>query len=337
MSDRSYLEGLFRQIVEASPHVMVIVNASGLIDLVNAQVEHVFGYARNELLGQPVEILVPERLRGHHAELRTAFFAGPRSDPSSGARDLRALRKDGSEITVDIRLNSIETDTGRMVLATIVDITERKAEAERLRAALREKDVLLGEIHHRVYNNLQIVYSMLDLESDDISDPTTLNLLRDSLNRVRSMALIHQTLYGSNDFAEVDFALFLEALLPILTASYGVDANKISIRFDVEPIRLPIKAAVPCGLIVNELIANAFKHAFQDRDRGAIDVTLHMQPGNEGLLTVSDDGVGLPDDTGTANTGKLGLQLVHLLTNQIKGTLDIHRSNPTRFSVRFPI
>ena len=344
MSDRSHLEGLFRQIVEASPHVMVMVGTSGLIEMVNARIEPVFGHARNEILGQPIEILVPQRFRGHHRELRTAFSANPRSGPMSEARDLPCLRKDGSEFPADIRLTPMDTDYGPMTLATIVDITQRKEEAERLTESLRElqeslqeKDVLLGEIHHRVYNNLQIVYSMLDLESDGVSDPFALDQLRDSLNRVRSMALIHQTLYGSNSFAEVDFALFLDVLLPVLTASYGVDTSKIQVRINVESVRLPIRTAVPCGLIVNELIANAFKHAFPNRDHGEVDIELIMPPGNECVLTVSDDGVGLPDATTTSPTTTLGLQLVSLLANQIKGIVEIHRSNPTRFSVRFPI
>ncbi|MGD0432232.1 MAG: histidine kinase dimerization/phosphoacceptor domain -containing protein [Acetobacteraceae bacterium] len=344
MSDRSHLEGLFRQIVEASPHVMVMVSTSGRIEMANARIEPVFGYARNEIPGQPIEILVPERFRGHHRELRMAFSANPPPGLISEARDLPCLRKDGSEFSADIRLSPIQTDYGPMTLATVVDITQRKEEAERLKEslrelkeALRERDILLGEIHHRVYNNLQIVYSMLDLEADGVSDPSALDQLRDSLNRVRSMALIHQTLYGSNSFAEVDFALFLDVLLPVLTASYGIDPGKIHVRINVEAVRLPIRTAVPCGLIANELLSNAFKHAFPNRDHGEVNIELIMRSDNECVLTVSDDGVGLPDDAGAMQNTTLGLQLVSLLANQIKGSIEIHRSNPTRFSVRFPI
>lgn len=337
MSDRTRLEGFFRQIVEAAPNAMVMVNMAGRVEMVNAQAERMFGYTRNEILGQSIEMLVPERFRGRHSGLRASLFDNPRTLPMAAGRDFYAVRKDGSEFPVEIGLNPIETEDGPMVLSAIVDISHRKEEEERIRIALKEKDILLGEIHHRVKNNLQIIYSLLDLQSARITDPAALSLLRDSQNRVHSMALIHQTLYGSRDFARVDFALFIDTLLPALIRSYGIDANRISVHVDVEPVRLPIDVAVPCGLVVNELITNVFKHAFRDRDRGEIRVALTRQLGNEALLSVSDDGVGLPDHVDTAQTDTLGLQLVELLAGQIDGTVSIHRSDPTRFSLRFPI
>jgi PAS domain S-box-containing protein len=337
MPDRIHLDGLFRQIVEAAPNAMIMVNMAGQVEMVNTQAEHVFGYTRNEIRGRSIEMLVPERFRRRHPGLRVAFFANSRSGAMAAGRDLYAVRKDGSEFPVEIGLNPIATDDGPMVLAAIVDISHRKEEEERIRAALKEKDILLGEIHHRVKNNLQIIYSLLNLQSARITDPAALELLRDSQNRVHSMALIHQTLYGSKDFARVDFALFIDTLLPALIRSYSVDANRIAIHVDVEPVRLPIDIAVPCGLVVNELITNAFRHAFRDRDHGKIRVALTRQLGNEALLSVSDDGIGLPEDLDIPKTETLGLQLVELLAGQMDGTLSIHRSNPTHFALRFPI
>ena len=245
--------------------------------------------------------------------------------------------KDGSEFQVEIGLNPIETDDGPMVISTIVDISHRKQEAERIQEALREKDILPGEIHHRVKNNLQIIYSLLDLQSAQITDPVALDMLRDSRNRVRSMALIHQTLYGSRDFARVDFASFINTLLPALAESHGIDPHRVSVQVDAEPVRLPINAAVPCGLVVNELIANAFRHAFPGQRSGEIRVALTRQPGDEALLSVSDDGIGLPEHLDAGESGSLGLQLVNLLANQLYGALTIRRSEPTRISFRFPI
>jgi PAS domain S-box-containing protein len=337
MPDRARLEGLFHQIVEAAPHAIVLVDMAGRVAMVNAQTEHLFGYERNEILGQSIGELIPERFHGHHSGLLAALVASPRSGPMTVDHDLCAVRKDGSEFPVDIRLNPIETGDGPMVLSAIIDISHRKEEEERIRLALKEKDILLNEIHHRVKNNLQIVCSLLGLQSARIADPITQDLLRGSQNRVRSMALIHQTLYGSKDFARVDFARFIDTLLPVLTESYGVDADRISVRVDVEPVRLPIDVAVPCGLIVNELIANAFKHAFRTGARGEIRVALTQLLGNEALLSVSDNGIGLPDDADTAKTDTIGLQLVGLLAGQIDGVISIHRSDPTRFSLRFAI
>jgi two-component system, sensor histidine kinase PdtaS len=337
MPDRIRLEGLFRQIVEAAPNAMVMIKTGGQIEMVNAQVERVFGYQRNEMLGRSIEMLMPERFRGHHAGLRAAFFASPRPGPMGPGRDLYARRKDGSEFQVEIGLNPIDTDDGPMVLSAIVDISHRKEEKERIQAALREKDILLGEIHHRVKNNLQIIYSLLNLQSARITDPVALDMLRDSQNRVRSMALIHQTLYGSRDFARVDFALFIDTLLPVLADSYGINPGRVSVRVDVEPVRLPINTAVPCGLVVNELIANAFKHAFPGQRSGEIRVALTRQAGDEALLSVSDNGIGLPEHIDAEGSGSLGLQLVNLLANQLSGAITISRSDPTRFSLRFPI
>jgi PAS domain S-box-containing protein len=192
-------EERFRQVVEAAPNAMVMVNVAGRIEMVNAQAERVFGYSRDELLGQPVEMLVPDRFRVGHPALRHVFFTHPVARPMGAGRDLYARRKDGSEFAVEIGLNPIETEDGAMVLSAIVDISDRKQKEERIQAALREKDVLLREIHHRVKNNLQIVYSLLDLQSARISDQSVLDILRDSQNRIRSMALIHQTLYQSKN------------------------------------------------------------------------------------------------------------------------------------------
>jgi PAS domain S-box-containing protein len=329
--------GLFRQIVDAVPNAMVMVNTAGRVEMVNAQAERLFGYARNEIRGQSIEILVPERFRGGHPGQRGAWFATARTGPMAPGRDVYALRKDGHEFPVEIGLNPIATDDGPMVLVAIMDISDRKREDERLRAALREKDVLLGEIHHRFKSNLQIVYSLLHLQSARTTDPAARKLLSDSQSRVHSMALIHKTLNGSSDFTAVDFARFIGTLLPYLIDTHGIDTDRIAIRLDVEPIHLPVDIAIPCGLVLNELISNAFRHAFRDRDHGEVHVALTRQPGNEILLMVSDDGGGLPDDLDVTTTGTLGLHLVGILGMQIDGTLSIERSGPTRLSVRFPI
>ncbi len=255
-------EERFHQVVESAPNAMVMINQAGAIEMVNAQAERVFGYARTELLGQPVEMLVPERFRDGHPDMRSAFFAAPRSRPMGAGRDLYALRKDGSEFPVEIGLNPIATDEGTMVLSAIVDISERKQNEARIVHDLKEKEVFLGEIHHRVKNNLQIVDSLLELQLPNISDPGVIEIFRDAQNRIRSMALIHQTLYQSQDFARIDFSSFLDALIPNLSVSYAVEPNQIALSIDTVEMLLPIKVAVPCGLVVNELITNAFKHGF---------------------------------------------------------------------------
>jgi PAS domain S-box-containing protein len=337
ISSRKRLEERFRRVVEAAPNAMVMIGPTGRIEMVNAQAERVFGYERAEMLGQSIEFLVPERFRGHHPGLRTAFFADPHSRPMGAGRDLYGLAKDGSEFPVEIGLNPIETDEGPMVLSAIVDISDRKQKEERIQAALREKDTLLGEIHHRVKNNLQVVHSLLDLQGDLVTDEKILGILRESQNRIKSMALIHQTLYESKDFVQVDFSTFLESLAPTLISSYGMDAERVSLVIEAAEVLLPINAAIPCGLVVNELISNALKHAFPAGRRGEIRIELAPEPDGRAMLSVSDDGVGIAEDYDLTRTTTLGLQLVALLTDQLGGEIEIQRSNPTRFILRFPI
>jgi PAS domain S-box-containing protein len=337
ISARRKMEERFRLVVEAAPNAMVMINPAGRIEMVNAQAEAMFGYARHEMLGRPVEILVPERFRGHHPGLRGSFFADPRARPMGAGRDLFGLRKDGSEFPVEIGLNPIETDEGSMVLSAIVDISDRKQKEERIQVALREKDVLLGEVHHRVKNNLQIVHSLLDLQSSRVTDRDVLGMLRDSQNRIRSMGLIHQTLYQSKDFAKVDFRHFLDSLVPTLVASYGVSPDRMKVSVEAAQVLLPISAAIPCGLVVNELISNALKHAFPGERKGKITVKLYPEPSGKVVLSVADDGIGIPEHIDPSKTSTLGLQIVTLLADQLGGEISMRRSGPTEFALRFPI
>jgi PAS domain S-box-containing protein len=321
---------------------MVMINAAGRIEMVNAQAESMFAYARTELLGRSVEMLMPDRFGDRQPGWRNWFLAERDAHlvdagPMDARRELYARRKDGSEFPVEIGLNPIETEDGPMVLSAIVDISDRKQKEAGIRAALREKDLLLGEIHHRVKNNLQIVYSLLDLQSGRISDPAALDMLRDSQNRIRSMALIHQTLYESKDFAEVDLGRFLTTLVPMLIASYEIDANSITLSIDAEQVLLPIGSAIPCGLVVNELVSNALKHAFRSGNGGEINVGLRRAARGAVTLSVSDTGIGVPEHVNIADTGTLGLQLVSLLADQLGGTATMQRSNPTRFTLQFPL
>jgi PAS domain S-box-containing protein len=337
ISTRKRLEERFRRVVESAPNAMVMIRSNGQIEMVNAQAERVFGYRRDELLGQPIEILIPERFRGHHPDLRHAFFGDPRSRPMGAGRDLYGLHKDGSEFPVEIGLNPIETEEGTMVLSAVVDISDRKHKEDRIQMALKEKEILLGEIHHRVKNNLQVVDSLLALQSSKFEDETVRALLQESQGRIRSMALIHQTLYESKDFARVDFGEFLDRLVPSLVSSYSVDPGRITLEISAADVSLPINVAIPCGLIVNELISNALKHAFPGDRRGEIEVDLERHGDDRAQLTVSDNGVGIGEGTDLAKAATLGLQLVSLLTDQLGGTLDLHRSGPTRFSLEFPV
>jgi two-component sensor histidine kinase len=206
-----------------------------------------------------------------------------------------------------------------------------------LERRVQEKDVLLGEIHHRVKNSLQVVSSLLSLESARIQDSSVIEMLLATQNRIRSMALIHQTLYQSKDFAQVDFHAFLRSFVPTLIQSYSIHPERIGLVFRVEEVRLPIDAAIPCGLVVNELVSNALKHAFPEGRTGQIAIDFVHDQDNHATLSVEDDGVGLAEGLALERSDTLGLQLVFMLAGQLGGAVTVQRANPTRFVVRFPL
>jgi PAS domain S-box-containing protein len=330
-------EERLRQVIESAPSAIVMVNAGGEIVLVNGQTEKVFGYRREELIGQRIELLVPERLRAHHPEYRNGFLRQPQARPMGEGRDLFARRRDGSEFPVEIGLNPIETEEGAMVLSTIVDISARKQAEEAIKSSLREKEVMLKEIHHRVKNNLQIISSLLDLQSGTINDPRVLQSFQESQHRIRSMALIHEKLYQSPDLAEVDFADYVRSLIAYLLRAYRISEATVSLKLDAEPVRLRIDTAIPCGLILNELVSNSLKHAFPDGRRGAITVAVRAEPEGRASLRVSDNGVGLPQGDDWWAGPSLGLRLVRTLTQQLRGTMTVETVAGATFNLSFPL
>jgi PAS domain S-box-containing protein len=332
-------EDSFRRVVEWAPNAMVLIDPQGRIVMVNAEMERVFGYRRDELVGGAVEQLVPQQLSGNHAAFRNGFFANPTPRPMGSGRDLFARRADGTEFPVEIGLNPIETEAGLMVLASIVDITERKRAQVRIENALEEKTVLLNELHHRVKNNLQMISSLLSLQSNRSDDARLREVLNECQNRVKAMGLTHQLLYEHKDFSRLDIGEYLNRLSQLLLSTYRAGGKGVNLKLVLSPDRhyVGLGKAIPCGLAVNELVTNAFKHAFPAERQGTITVSLAGSEGNEVVLTIADDGIGLPPDFDINTINSLGLRLVTLLTEQLQGTLSIDRSAGSSFALRFPV
>jgi two-component sensor histidine kinase len=194
---------------------------------------------------------------------------------------------------------------------------------------------LLKEIHHRVKNNLQVVSSLLRLQSAAIDDPQVLDVFNDSQNRIRSMALIHEKLYRSKNLAQVDFAEYARDLVTHLIRTQRSQGRSHMVEFNTTPIHLDIDKAVPCGLIINELVSNSLKHAFPNGNQGIVRLTLHSSDTGHILLGVSDNGIGFPAHLDFQTTASLGLQLVNTLVDQFDGNIEMIITEGTEFKITF--
>ena len=216
------------------------------------------------------------------------------------------------------------------------DITEQRRAEDKIRKSLEEKEVLLKEIHHRVKNNMQIVSSLLDHQTQYIKDKNVIEIFAESQNRIASMALVHEKLYQSKDLAKIDFHDYINDLVANLFQSYVENSGKIKLNMNIENIQLDIDLAIPCGLIINELVTNSLKYAFPDGRNGEIKIVFRKTDENMLELVISDNGIGIPLDLDFRKTGSLGLHLVTILAeNQLHGKINLNRNEGTEFRIEF--
>ncbi len=215
------------------------------------------------------------------------------------------------------------------------DITKRKEIEEKLEKTLQEKDILMKEIYHRVKNNLMVISSLLSLQSRYIKDKDTKEIFRESQNRAKSIALIHEKLYKSEDLKHINFTEYLQNLSNDLYNTYTTDKNLVKLVLDVDDIIFNVEISIPLGLILNELLTNSLKHAFPDGRRGEIKVELHLKEDGRYCLSVEDNGVGLPKDLNLQKTGTLGMQIINSLTEQINGEIILESNMGTKFTIFF--
>jgi two-component sensor histidine kinase len=243
------------------------------------------------------------------------------------------LRKLNEDLEERVRQRTVELTQVNFDLTN--EVAERKQAEELIRASLHEKEILLKEIHHRVKNNLQVISSLLSLQARKMQDPASLEQLRNSQNRIRSMALIHEKLYQSKDLSRIDFSEYIQSLTAHLMRTYNNFAHDVNLNVQVEDVYLSIDKAVACGLLLNELISNSLKYAFSNGNKGEIRIQLKQAQDSRVSLVVGDNGVGIPAEVDFHNTSSLGLQLVNTLVNQIEGTIELDRSQGTCFRIGF--
>ncbi len=245
--------------------------------------------------------------------------------------------KEGAESWREIYLNPIKDENGAVHEVSGIghDITEKKQSEERIRLSLQEKEVLLKEVHHRVKNNLQVISSILNLQSSYVKDEGTLQILKESQNRIKSMAFIHESLYQTKDFSSINFTEYIINLSQNLIHSYSNFENEVKLNLDIQNVFLNLDLAIPCGLIINEIVSNALKYAFVDKTVEG-EITLKMKTSGDYLeLKIGDNGKGLPQNIDYRNTESLGLQLVVTLTDQLGGTIELDLKKGTNYTILF--
>jgi PAS domain S-box-containing protein len=297
------------------------------------------GYTPQELIGRRIQelgLVTPDCLE---AAFRDTLRALEGEHIESAVYTF--IARDGRRLIGEVSGAPLLRD-GQVIACVSVarDITERVRAEEQIKASLHEKEVLLKEIHHRVKNNLQIISSLLNLQSSYIQDAQALEIFQDSQHRVRSMALVHEKLYRSSNLAQVDFAEYIRDLASFLFHAYGASAQNVTLKIWAEDIRLDVDNAIPCGLILNELLSNTLKHAFRpggDRPLRDSEIRVESYYSHDQQLTlvVADSGIGFPEALDFRNTTTLGLQLVNTLVRQLNGTLELDRSGGTRFTITF--
>jgi PAS domain S-box-containing protein len=302
--------------LEIAPHPALLVSHSGDVIATNSLAEELFGYAKAELLSMSVEQLMPERFREGHRHLRASYSQEPTTRAMGAGRDLTGLHRDGRELPLEIALNPISIEDQSSILLSVVDISERIEQSRRLRESLVQKEILLKETHHRVKNNLSVIRSMLFLQVNASSQPELTRILEHCAYRIDAMARVHETLYRSVNLESIDFGSYLEGLAKDLQQAHSPGDASIALQCELEPLEMRLEQAIPAGMIMTELITNAFEHAFHGRSSGVVTVSAHARSKIQ-YLRVRDDGAGISPALLEGSEATLGLRLVHLLARQI--------------------
>jgi PAS domain S-box-containing protein len=325
----------FRSVADSAVDGIITTDNTGKIVLFNPSLENMFGYGIDEIKGKHASILMPDRYKKQFTNKLGKFRSTGNHEFDGKTFESIGLKKDGTEFPFEISIATWGSTVNKFTTSIIRDVTERKRNEKMLQNSLNEKEMLLKEIHHRVKNNLMIISSLLNLQSRYIKDEESKNVFKESQNRARSMALIHERLYQSTDLKRIDFGDYIRTLSNDLYNTYVLDKNSIILDVDVGDIMLDIDISIPLGLIVNELVTNCLKHAFILGKNGKINIKFQTLDNNY-QLEVKDDGTGFSEDIDYKNTDSLGLRLVRSLTEQIDGEIELNNIHGASFIITFP-
>ncbi len=329
-------EHKFRSLYEATSDAVMLLDEQQFFDC-NPATLKIFGCSKKEQFygKHPSDFSPLFQPNGQDSASLSSQITTAAMATGSYRFDWVHKRLDGSEFPAEVLLNVMEINGKKCLQAVVRDITDRKRDEDQIKASLAEKEVFLQEIHHRVKNNLQVISSLLKLQSRYIQDSHVIEMLKESQNRVRSMALVHEQLYQSKDLSNIDFPEYIENLAHNLFQAYEINAAGIKLQTNIAPCSLNVDTAVPCGLIINEFVTNSLKYAFTGQNKGTIKIDFSLDNNRVCVLVVSDSGIGLPKDLDYQNCRTLGLRLVVSLVKQIRGKIELLESVGTVFKVTF--
>jgi PAS domain S-box-containing protein len=325
---------ILKRAVESISTGITIADLDGKILYTNPAEARMHGYEVGELIGKNVNIFVPE-------DKKTDKQLRDREKIShwiEWQREIINVRRDGSSFPVLLKSIPVKGSGEKpcYIITLCEDITERKRIEDTLRQSLDDKEVLIREINHRTKNSLAVILSLLRIQEKDLSNGDAKSYLRDIQNRIKSMTMIHDRLSRTENFSRLNFSEFIASLANHLFHSYKLDPERVSLNVSIPDIYVDVNLMMPCGLIINELVSNAFKYAFPEDKEGEVFIEIHEREGDEITLIVKDNGIGISSNLDAErNTESLGLQIVSALTNQIFGRLELLHDDGTEFRITF--
>jgi PAS domain S-box-containing protein len=322
----------YRTLFEEDPNYVMLLAIDGTILDVNKITLNIMGISKKDIIGENCNTLSLVGSEGR--QFQFGDLTGNLSKSDVKPIESSFIDKNGKLHWIIIYLTPLKNNKNTIIMAVGIDITDRKIDENKIKTSLLDKNILIQEIHHRVKNNMQIISSLLNLQTQYVDDQEAVNVLKESQNRVQTMAIIHEKLYQSNDLTHINFVNYIQSLVLNLFSSYNIKKSQIRPILKIENIHLNMETAVPCGLIISELISNSLKYAFPNDMKG--EICIKLTSNKDGYqLCICDNGIGLPKDINFDNIKTLGLLLVNSLTTQIDGKITVQREHGTRYTINF--
>jgi PAS domain S-box-containing protein len=326
-------ERKYRKLFDLANDAIFVADAdTGILTFANKKAQELIGLPFEEIIGMHQSQLHPKE----DTEKYKKIFEEHIQSGTAISENIFVLNKDKKKIPVEISAGVTAIGGKRLIQGIFRDITDRKLIEKQLKTSLREKEVLFRELHHRTKNNMQVISSLLNIQSAFINNEQVSKIFRETQSRIRSISLVHEKLYQSEDLSNINLYDYIKDLANTLLSGYRMDSEQISLEFDADDVLISIDTAIPCGLIINELITNSLKYAFDDNGTGNIKVLIRPTENSNIELRISDNGKGLPDRFDFNNTKTLGLKLVKKLAeSQLRGTIDLIAGKGTEFMIKF--